>query len=353
MNQSKVMVAISGGVDSSTAAALLLQQGYDCCGVFMITHDRAQHAQRDAREVSDHLGIKLHILDLKPDFEKIISYFVNEYQSGRTPNPCVFCNKTIKFGVLWDFAQKQGCDYIATGHYAKIQTKNGVTGLYHAHDISKDQSYVLSMVNRSVLDHILLPVADLSKEQTRCIASQFDLPTEHKEDSQEICFIPDNDYAAMLETWCPGILKKGSIIDTQGNTLGEHEGICKYTIGQRRGLKIAMGEPVYVVRIDADDNTVTLGSKEDLMSQSLIAENVNWLIDPPAEPFNAKVKIRYNHKGAMATVLPCRDDKTRIKIEFKDPISAVTPGQASVMYIQEQDDWKVAGGGWICRSFKE
>lgn len=353
MAVSKVLVAVSGGVDSSTAAALLLRQGYECIGLFMITHDRAQAAQADAESVCRHLGIPLQIADFRKEFEQIISYFICEYKSARTPNPCVYCNRFIKFGKLWDIARDLGCDFIATGHYASIRTENGVACLYQAQDTVKDQSYVLSMVRREVLGHILLPMSQLTKDVTRQLAGQFALPTEKKDDSQEICFIPDNDYTAMLEQWCPGILRKGKIVDTQGHELGEHEGICKYTIGQRRGLRIAMGEPMYVVRIDADTNTVVLGTKEHVMSQGLITDGFNWLIDPPAEPFRAIVKIRYNHSGAPAMVYPDAVEPNQIRILFDSPLSAITPGQAAVVYLERPDGRQVAGGGWIRQSIRE
>lgn len=353
MASGKVLTAISGGVDSSTSAAMLLEQGYDCLGLFMITHDRAQGALHDAQEVCRHLGIELQVEDLRSQFEQIIAYFVCEYKNARTPNPCVYCNRFIKFGRLWDIARAKGCGYIATGHYAKIQTVDGMPGLFQAQNVAKDQSYVLSMIRREVLGHILLPVADMTKNQTRDLAGRFGLPTEKKEDSQEICFIPDNDYTAMLEQWCPGILQKGRIVDTQGRELGEHEGICKYTIGQRRGLRIAMGEPMYVVRIDAQTNTVTLGTKEDVHSTGLIAEQFNWLIDPSAEPFEAVVKVRYNHSGARATVYPQGTDLSQIRVVFEKPLSAITPGQAAVVYIDRPEGRQVAGGGWIRESFRE
>jgi tRNA-specific 2-thiouridylase len=351
MSRSKVLAAVSGGVDSSTTAAVLLQQGYDCLGLFMITHDRAQKAQDDAQAVCHHLGIPLIIVDLRKEFEQIISYFVCEYRNARTPNPCVYCNRFIKFGRLWEIAREHGCDYIATGHYADIRRMDGVPCLYEAQDKAKDQSYVLSMIRREMLEHILLPMANLNKQQTRRLASDFGLPTEHKEDSQEICFIPDNDYGAMLEQWCPGILQKGKILDTEGRELGEHEGISKYTIGQRRGLRVAMGEPVYVVRIDAEANTIVLGRKEDTMSSGLIADSFNWLTDAPAEPFRAIVKVRYNHAGAPATVHAIEDNQ--VAILFDQPLSAITPGQAAVVYLERPDGLQVAGGGWIREAIKE
>ncbi len=342
--QQKVFVALSGGVDSSTATALLCRKGLDCTGVFMITNDNAQHAQADAETVAEKLKIKLHVLDLRKDFDHILDYFRNEYKKGRTPNPCVFCNKYIKFGKLWDFAQNNGAQFIATGHYARILNQKSDTGLYESADTAKDQSYVLSMVDRSVLPHIILPMSDFSKQQTRQMAAEFGLGTEHKAESQEICFIPNDDYIAVLEQICPELVREGDIIDGSGKVLGRHSGVHRFTIGQRRGLRIAMGKPYYVVKIDAENNTVTLGPKEQLSNRKLKATAVNWLVDEPTSPFRAKVKIRYNNKGAPALVNP---QGNKVDIEFDEPVSAITPGQLAAFYIQEHVNSRLIGGGWI------
>ena len=343
----RVMVAVSGGVDSSATAALLKDAGYTCSGVFMITHDDAQPAQQDAEAVCHHLEIPFYTLDLRPDFQRdIISNFCDEYRHGRTPNPCLLCNRLIKFGKLWAFALEKGADFIATGHYAKKLCIAGQHGICQADNIAKDQSYVLSMIHREVLPHILLPMAEFTKDQTRKIAARYALPTEHKEDSQEICFIPNDDYIGMLHQWAPGIDHPGDVLDTDGNVLGRHEGICRFTIGQRRGLRIAMGKPMYVVGIDAERNTVTLGEKADLYSSALLAESVNWLMNIAAEPFEAIVKIRYNHRGAAGRVIP-ESNGRQIRIEFNEPVSAITPGQAAVMYRPTVSGLQVVGGGWI------
>lgn len=343
----RVFIAVSGGVDSSVAAILLREQGYACTGVFMITHDQAHAAQADAERVSEQLGLELHVLDLRKDFQCVVDYFGETYQKGQTPNPCVYCNRAIKFGVLWDWARARGADHIATGHYAAIREYNGRPALAAAQDPARDQSYVLSMIRREVLGHILFPMADITKDRVRQIAGEHGLITQHKKDSQEICFIPDNDYVARLRQWRPDIGAKGKVVDTDGRLLGEHDGIHRFTIGQRRGLGIALGKPAYVVRIDPETNTVTLGSKEDLLSRSLLAADINWLIDPPTAPFAARVKIRYNHRGAPATVRPDPDRPDRARIDFDPPVSAVTPGQAAVIYLTSAPDAIVAGGGWI------
>ena len=343
-NSKKVLVALSGGVDSSTAAALLLEAGYNCSGVFMITSDHSLHAQADVGEVAKKLGIKLYVLDLRSDFERIIDYFCSEYKKGRTPNPCVFCNRIIKFGKLWDFAQSKGAELLATGHYARIIKHNGQVGLYDAADTAKDQSYALSMINRSILPYIILPMGCYSKGQTREMAANFDLGTAQKKESQEICFIPDNDYAAVLEQRCPELIRKGSIVDSTGKILGEHNGTHRFTIGQRRGLRVAMGKPYYVVKIDAKSNTVTLGPKEELMHKQLWATDVNWLVDGPASAFRAKVKIRYNDQGASALVCP---QDNGVFVEFDEPNRAITPGQLAAFYVEESTNNRLIGGGWI------
>ena len=340
----KVFVALSGGVDSSTSAALLLEAGFDCSGVFMITNAQADKAQADAEKTAGKLGIKLYILDLRSDFERILDYFCSEYTKGRTPNPCVFCNRYIKFGKLWDFARDHGAQLLATGHYARTLKHNGETGIYEGAQPAKDQSYVLSMMNKNILPNIVLPMGERSKKQTRELAAKFGLETVHNAESQEICFIPDDDYVSLLEQRCPELVRKGNIVDSSGKVLGEHNGVHRFTIGQRRGLGVAMGKPYYVVKIDAETNTITLGPKEEVMHRHLQATGVNWLIREPDLAFRAKIKIRYNDAGASGIVSP---EKDSVAVEFDEPISAVTPGQLAVFYIQEGLYNRVVGGGWI------
>ncbi|MBN2593326.1 MAG: tRNA 2-thiouridine(34) synthase MnmA [Sedimentisphaerales bacterium] len=343
-NENKVFVALSGGVDSSTATAILQRDGFNCEGVFMITSDNAHRAQAEAEIVAGQLGMKLHVLDLRNDFERILDYFYTEYRKGRTPNPCVFCNRLIKFGKLWEFALSHGARFLATGHYARIINNN--VGLYEAADPSKDQSYVLAMIQKEMLPNIILPMGDYSKDQTRQMAAMFGLHTAQSAESQEICFIPDNDYVAVLEQRCPELVRRGNIIDSSGQVLGEHNGVHRFTIGQRRGLRIAMGKPYYVTKIDAEGNTVTLGPKEEIMHNKLRATNTNWLIDEPTSPFRAKVKVRYNSKGTFASVIP---QKNHVMVEFDEPVSAITPGQLAAFYIREEKNNRLIGGGWIDR----
>ncbi len=343
----KVFIALSGGVDSSTAAALLIEQGCDCTGIFMITGSSDKSSPADAQTIAKRLGIKLYILDLRKEFEKVLEYFINEYKSGRTPNPCVYCNRYIKFGTLFEFAKNKGADFFATGHYARIlKDGTGESGLYAAADSHKDQSYALAMVDRKTLEQLIFPLGQYSKEQTRTLASRFGLEIQGRKESQEICFIPDDDYAAVLESRCPEIVRKGKIIDSSGRVLGEHNGTHRFTIGQRRGLRVAMGLPYYVTDINADSNTVTLGPKEQLMSTTLRACRVNWLADRPGSPFMANVKIRYNSNAVPAKVIPQANNVT---IEFEKKVSAVTPGQLAVFYINNDFGSMVIGGGWIER----
>jgi tRNA-specific 2-thiouridylase len=343
-NGKKVFVALSGGVDSSTSTSLLQRDGFDCEGVFMITNENARHAQAEAEMVAGELGIKLHVLDLRKDFEQILEYFYTEYRKGRTPNPCVFCNRLIKFGKLWEYARNHGARFLATGHYARILNRNNNVGLYEAANPSKDQSYVLAMIRKEMLPNIVLPMGDYSKDQTRQMAAKFGLRTAQSTESQEICFIPNDDYVAVLEQRCPELVRGGSIVDSSGRILGEHNGVHRFTIGQRRGLRVAMGKPYYVTKIDSESNTVTLGPKEEVMQNKLRAINTNWLIDEPVFPFRAKVKVRYNSKGAFATVIP-RDN--HVIVEFDEPVSAITPGQLAAFYIQEEKNNRLIGGGWI------
>ena len=340
----KIVVAMSGGVDSSAATVLLLKQGFECAGVFMITGDRRDKSQKDAEAVAARLGIELHVLDLRAQFEHILDYFCDEYARGRTPNPCVVCNRRIKFGHLWDFARQVDAGALATGHYARIMMHQGNAGLYQGMDGAKDQSYVLSMVDRNVLGHIVLPMGDHTKAQARHIARRLGLGLEDKDESQEICFIPDDDYVGVLETRRPGLGGEGPIVDSSGKMLGTHNGVHRYTIGQRRGLRVAMGVPYYVTHLEPTSNTVVLGPKEEIMHRRLSATQVNWLVDKPPSPFRATVKIRYNDGGRAATVTP---DAEAAHVEFDEPNMAITPGQLAVFYVNDADAQRVAGAGWI------
>ncbi len=343
-NEKKVVVAVSGGLDSSVATALLMEAGYDCQGVFMVTSEQNRHVQSEATQVANRLGIELTVLDLREQFGQILDYFFAEYRRGRTPNPCIVCNRTVKFGLLWDFAREAGAGFLATGHYARILECDGHTGLFQATHLPKDQSYVLSMVHRPVLDHVLLPLGEYSKEEVRRLARERGLGTDSKAESQEICFIPDDDYVAVLEKHHPELVREGPIVDATGTVLGTHQGIHRYTIGQRRGLGVAMGEPYYVAALDVAHNTVVLGPRAEVLHRRLTATGVNWLIDPPQDPFRAAVKIRYNSRPKPAMVFP-EDDA--VHVEFDEPNLAITPGQLAVLYVKEDSQHRVAGAGWI------
>jgi tRNA-specific 2-thiouridylase len=356
----RVIIAMSGGVDSSVTAVLLKKAGYDCTGVFMCFGQAPKNATshpgccspqdaNDARDVAASLGIKFSVLNFQYDLEKIIDYFISEYRNARTPNPCILCNSRLKFGKLLQYASAMDADYIATGHYAQIRNESGAPRLARGIDFDKDQSYALFNVARESFDKILLPLGTYTKKQVRQIAAEANLHVKHKAESQEICFVADDDYASLIAARAPELCKAGNVIDSSGKTIGEHQGIFRFTIGQRRGLGIAMGKPVYVIGLDAKANTVVLGSREELMQNRLWADNINWLIDPPpSEPFDAVVQIRYNHRGAPAKVTPSADLNSAI-VDFHQPVSAITPGQPAVFYDAENN---VIGGGWILRGQK-
>ena len=320
----------------STVHSAPNQQG--CCSV----NDAA-----DARLVAAKLGIPFYVLNFRKDFGRIIDYFVGEYNAGRTPNPCVRCNDWLKFGRLFDYAQSIDADHVATGHYARINPRGeancpGRARLLRGIDRKKDQSYVLFGSPRERLDHMLLPIGELTKVQVRQIAQDLDLPVFDKPDSQEICFVPDNNYADLVNRRSPGQVRPGRIVDTAGRQVGTHEGHQRFTIGQRRGVGLALGRPMYVVDKDARTNTVTVGEKDQLLTDGCAADQSNWLIDPPfGQWLSCQVKVRYNSHPAPARVRATGDDS--LEVGFEQAISAVTPGQAVVCYNGDQ----VLGGGWI------
>jgi tRNA-specific 2-thiouridylase len=351
---------MSGGVDSSVAAYLLKQQGYEVIGLFMRTGvhtpDNASTPAHkkgccsavdagDARRVADRLDIPFYALDFERDFERIIDYFADEYLAGRTPNPCVVCNNWLKFGKLWSYGKQLEADYIATGHYARIRECNGHFELHRGLDPDKDQSYVLAGLRRSLLPHLLFPIGGYRKEQVRQLARTAGLGVSDKPDSVEICFVPDGDHGALIRRRRPERATTGHIVDTAGTVLAEHEGIENFTIGQRKGLGFAAGERRYVLHLVPETQEVVVGRREELLSSGLMAVRVNWLVDTPSGPLSCAVKIRYRHSAAPATVWAAPDQRARV--EFAEPQSAITPGQAVVFY---QDD-QVLGGGWIEGAF--
>ena len=344
----KVFVAVSGGVDSAIATATLREAGFECTAVYVRLYDQPICKSSDAEKVAKHLDVPFEVLDLSGEFKKVIDYFCSEYKQARTPNPCVFCNRYIKFGKFFEYARARGADLIATGHYAQIIKDKTGYSLYAATNTTKDQSYALAMINRSILENVLFPVGHLDKSQTRKMAESLGLEVSNKPDSQEICFIPDNDYIARLEKLCPELVHKGNIVDSSGKVLGTHDGIHRFTIGQRRGLKIAMGVPYYITKLNAPENTVTLGPDEGLLHKGLTAEGASWLINEPTESFAALIKIRYNHRPISGYVYP---EKDIVKVVFDQSIRAITPGQVVVFYLKDEKGLKVAGGAWIKETF--
>ena len=356
----KVVVAMSGGVDSSVAAYFLKECGYEVVGLFMrmgnIEDEPVEQSATqgccsfedacDARSVASNIGIPFYVLNFQKEFEKVIDYFCQEYTDGRTPNPCIICNQRLKFGKLLDFAQALNADLIATGHYARIELLNGRYILRKGIDKSKDQSYALAQLNQNQLSKIIFPLGVVSKEDVRETAKALNLKVKDKPESQEICFVHDNDYKRFLAERIKDQIKPGNIIDTAGNILTKHNGIQNFTIGQRKGLGIALGKPAYVVRIDPDSNTVVVGTHEDLLSKQFFVNNLNWVaMETLAQPIKVLVKIRYNHTPVAATIFPVDDS---VCVEFEEPHSAVTPGQAAVFY-DKGDDEVVLGAGWIMR----
>ena len=348
---------MSGGVDSSAAAALLLAAGYDVVGITLKLWpqdcvSRAEdkccgpQAVTDARAVCHQLGIPYYLIDEAGEFQRrVIGYFAAEYRAGRTPNPCVLCNQHLKFGALLERADQLGAQFIATGHFARVEPgAGGRTLLKRGRDPRKDQSYFLFSLRQEQLARTLFPLGDRTKTDTRAVARQAQLKTADKEESMEICFVPDNDYGRFLEQ--AGLVQKhrGDIVDLHGRVLGQHAGIEFYTIGQRKGLGISAAKPFYVIELDAVHNRVVVGDDSALARTEFLVERCNWIPfgEPPA-PLEATVKIRYNHPGALATITPLAEGRATVTLHQAQ--RAIAPGQAAVFY---QDD-VVVGGGWIVK----
>ncbi len=376
----RVVLAMSGGVDSSVAAHLLCEAGHDVVGVFMrhgqqspvacgsrgagsrergvqaidsplpAPSSRLDHKQgcctaadaEDARRVADRLAIPFYALNLNEEFARIIGYFVDEYTAGRTPNPCVQCNNWIKFGKLFDYADSIGAEFVATGHYARLERDAvGQPTLLRGRDEAKDQSYVLFGIQRPLLERMLLPVGDFEKPEIRRRAAALGLNVAQKKDSQEICFVTSGRYDEFVRAHRTESDTAGELVTTAGTVVGRHAGIEGFTVGQRKGLGVALGEPKFVVRIEPDTRRVVLGDREELAQARLTAAGTNWLVDSDRVPARCQVQIRYNSAPAPATVelLPAR----RMSVVFDEPQFGVTPGQAAVCY----DGPRTLGGGWI------
>jgi tRNA-specific 2-thiouridylase len=353
MSDTKVLIAMSGGVDSSVAAHLMLRAGFDCAGATMRLCDQALLRlentapldNADAQDVASRLGIPFYIFDNTAQFRaQVVDRFVSCYEQGGTPNPCVDCNRHLKFDTFLQAAISMGFSHIATGHYAKIRhdPASGRHHLYKAADLTKDQSYFLACLSQYQLSHTLFPLGELTKEQVRGIAQKQGFLNARKRDSQDICFIPDGDYRAFLERYTGKHYPVGDFLDTNGNVVGKHSGAVGYTIGQRKGLGIALGEPVYVCSKDMQANTVTVGSDAMLFRKTLRANNWNWIgISQLTQPLRCKARIRYRHSEQPATVYP--EENGFVRVEFDEPQRAITAGQAVVLY----DGDMVIGSGTI------
>ena len=355
----KVVVAMSGGVDSSVTAALLKEDGYQVIGATMQiwpSNDLAEEAHKfdgccgfdavsEAKSVAHRIGIPHYVMNFRNEFaQKVITNFCREYSLGRTPNPCIRCNEHIKFDALLNRAKELDADLIATGHYTRIEydEENDRYLLKKGVDRGKDQSYVLYTMSQNQLKHSLMPLGVFTKEKVRQIARELGLSVADKAESQEICFIPDGNYSRFLKEYMPEMAKPGPILDREGNTLGEHRGILFYTIGQRKGLGISAKKPLYVVAIDRGRNAIIVGSKEDVYSVELIAADINWIAKQSLkQPLELKAKIRYRHREADAVITSISSREAHVK--FKQPQMAITPGQAIVFY----DKDTVVGGGTI------
>jgi len=364
-SMSRVVLAMSGGVDSSVAAWLLREQGHEVVGVFM-RHGQDRPATSascgkqgcctaadaaDARRAAEMLGIPFYTVNFQQEFDRIVDYFVAEYTAGRTPNPCIVCNTWLKFGRLFDYADGIGAEYVATGHYARlVLLPGGEHALYRGLDESKDQSYVLFGIRRELLPRLLFPVGEHRKTEIRQIAERLGLSVAAKRDSQEICFVPDQDHARFIRERRGDLDTSGEIVTTDGAVVGRHDGFERFTVGQRRGLRVAFGEPRYVVRVEPATRRVVLGTRDELARTELSAAGANWLVGTEGlgvgdwglgEAFRARVKIRYRSPAADATVYPRPDGGFHVR--FNESVHGIAPGQAAVCY----DGDRLVGGGWI------
>jgi len=342
---------MSGGVDSSTTAAILKSEGHDVVGVTLVLCNQQpnQISQNviDAQSIAAYIQIPHHTINCEASFQrKVIDYFINKYINGETPLPCAVCNRDIKLATLLEFAKSIGATSIATGHYARKIIKDGENQLHTAIDLSKDQSYFLFSITPEQLKYVTFPLGSIKKTRTRALAIEYGLHVADKKESQDICFVPNNDYKTLIQKHIPQSFCDGNFVLSDGTIIGKHRGISNYTIGQRRGIGIAYNQPLYVTKIDSIKNEVTVGIQSDLKARSVMVTGINWLTaNPPAEniKFQAHVKLRSTHKGSVGIVTPLQNGKLSIHIE--EEYLGVTPGQACVIY----DDSRVLGGGWIAK----
>lgn len=350
----KAIIAMSGGVDSSVAAFIMKNKGYECIGATMKLYDNEDIGIdkektccslddiADARAIATKLGMPYYVFNFKDEFEKkVIEKFISTYEAGGTPNPCIECNRHLKFEKLMLRMKELQYDYVVTGHYADIEYKDGRYLLKKGKDITKDQSYVLYNLTQFQLEHTIFPLGQYSKDEIRIIAEENGFINARKKDSQDICFVPDGDYSKFIEGHRGKQYPKGDFVDKDGNKVGIHNGLIRYTIGQRKGLNLSLGHPVYVIAKDIENNKVIIGSNDDLNAKSLVANDFNWIIEKPSNEIKCMAKTRYNMKEVPCSVR-CNDDDT-VTVTFENPVRAVTSGQAVVLY----DGEYVLGGGTI------
>lgn len=367
---SHVVLAVSGGVDSTVAATLLMQAGHRVTGVFMSHPWQLPHEADEAIATAERLGIECHVVDFTKAFEKLVEYFADEYFAARTPNPCALCNREIKFGLLFETMQQLGGDYLATGHYIRRMTHEqwydshgnlhdnndadaisesllgcfdaNIPAICRGHDPGKDQSYIMFSVARDKLSRLMFPVGGYEKAAIRELAMQSGFDFSQKRESQEICFVPDHEHVRFINELRPDQATTGNLVAVDGTILGTHEGFEHFTIGQRKGMRVGFGERRYVVRLDATNGDVVIGSRDDLARSELTASQCNWLISPPQEPFRCRVKIRYRSPATPATVTPLNGG-SHMHVAFEESRHAVAPGQVAACYLGD----RILGGGWI------
>jgi tRNA-specific 2-thiouridylase len=358
--ETKVVVAMSGGVDSSVVAALMKQEGYDVTGITLKLYDDTKQSKEgrqccagqdilDAKRVSENINIEHKILFYQKKFKtEVIDSFIDSYAAGETPIPCVQCNQTVKFRDLFKYAKELKADALITGHYVSRVHTNGHANMYRAKDQNRDQSYFLFSTTQEQLDYLRFPLGEIEKSETRTIAEKLNLNVAAKPDSQDICFVPNGDYASVIKKFRPESFKSGKIIDIEGNQLGEHEGIINYTIGQRKGIKIASNNPLYVINIDADNNTIIVGNKECLEVKKISLRDLNILGSKKEfiKPINIKVRSTGRLLKAKINI-----SETLADVEILDKETGISPGQACVFYSKDNVGDKVLGGGWIHKTF--